>query len=472
MIRKPQETPLLRKNQIIPLEITGMTAEGNGVGHFCGLAVFVPQTAPGDQIDAKIVKVQRSLAYGIIETLHTPSPDRIAPDCESFRQCGGCVFRHIRYEAECRIKQQFVSDAFARIGRLTPRETLPILGAEQPDRYRNKAQYPCGTDRSGAPCFGFYAPRSHRLIPVTDCFLQPPVFTDILHFCEEQLRGVFSAITPYDEETGKGVLRHLYLRRGFHSGEIMVCFVTASAAPQTAKLLRALGEALIQRFPEIRSVMLNHNPKRTNVILGAETRCLCGSETIADTLCGVPVRLSPQSFYQVNTAQAERLFAEAKRLAAPQKHELLLDLYCGAGAIGLSMADAVGRVIGVEVVPQAIENAKENAKRAGITNAEFRCGDAGQIAAEFAADGTKPDLIVLDPPRKGCDTVTLEACLQMAPKRIVMISCNPATAARDAAYLYGRGYFPEVLRAADFFPRTGSVECVVLMTRIQPPEGE
>ena len=460
----------VRKNQIIPLEITGMTAEGNGVGHFCGLAVFVAQSAIGDELDVRIVKVQKNLAYGIIEAIKKPSPDRVQPDCDMFHKCGGCVFRHISYEAECRIKAQLVNDAFRRIGHITPQTTLPIFGAEQCTGCRNKAQYPYAAcklpDGTQKAAFGFYAPRSHRLVPVTYCLLQPTEFGDILHACDALLQTPgYRQITAYDEVTGTGVLRHLYLRRGYHSGEIMVCFVSAQDTRKIQQLFRTLGEALIAHFPAIRSVMLNVNPQKTNVILGRKTVCLCGNETIADTLCGVPVSLSPQSFYQVNTAQAERLFAEAKRLADPQKNELLLDLYCGAGAIGLSMADAVGKVIGVEIVPQAIEDAKANAKRAGIENAEFFAGDAGQIAAKFAADGSKPDIIVLDPPRKGCDTVTLDACLKMSPKRIVMISCNPATAARDAAYLCGNGFSLDVLRPADFFPRTGHVECVVLMSK-------
>ena len=457
----------LQKNQIIPLDITGMTAEGNGVGHFCGLAVFVPMSAVGDALDVRIVKVQKHLAYGIIEQIRTPSPDRTVPDCPHFAKCGGCVFRHITYEAECRMKEQIVRDAFERLGHITPEEIRPILGAEQLDGCRNKAQYPCGRlPETGAPCFGFYAPRSHRLIPLTDCRLQPAVFGEILRLCEHLLaQKEFKAVKPYDESTSQGVLRHLYLRRGYHSGEIMVCFVAAKCNTVLTETFRRLGAALTAQFPEICSVMLNVNRDRTNVILGRETSCLAGSPVIRDTLCGVPVRLSPQSFYQVNTAQAERLFAEAKRLAAPQKHELLLDLYCGAGAIGLSMADAAGKVIGVEIVPQAIENAKENAKAAGIENAAFFCGDAGQIAAKFAADGTKPDIIVLDPPRKGCDAVTLDACVTMSPARIVMISCNPATAARDAACLHEKGYAVRVMRPADLFPRTGHVECVVLMSR-------
>ena len=465
MSRRGQETAPVRKNQIIPLEITGMTAEGQGVGRFCGLAVFAAQGAPGDQLDVRIVKVLRSFAYGIIEQIRVPSPDRQEPDCPHYARCGGCAMRHISYAAECRIKEQTVRDAFHRLGGLQPEQELPIFGAEQSGGYRNKAQYACGiSPETGLPCFGFYAPRSHRLIPLTDCPLQPALFGRILRSCGDMLaEPQYRSITPYDETTGRGVLRHLYLRQGYHSGEVMVCFVAAAAAQK--ELLRGIGERLMREFPAIRSVMLNVNPAQTNVILGGRTLCLCGAETVGDTLCGIPVQLSPQSFYQVNTAQAERLFAEAKRLADPQPDELLLDLYCGTGVIGLSMADAVGRVIGAEVVPEAIADAKRNAARAGIGNAEFFCGDAGKIAAELAAKGTRPDLIVLDPPRKGCDAVTLDACTEMAPERIVMISCNPATAARDAAYLCAKGYALRVLRAVDLFPRTAHVECVVLMSR-------
>ena len=461
---------MLAKNQVFTAEITDISSEGSGVCRINDIAVFVPNTAVGDVAKIKIVKVMSRYAYGIVEKLITPSSDRIEPVCPKYKICGGCVFMHMSYEAECRIKSNIVTEAFARIGHLVPKEILPIFSSDSIEGYRNKAQYPYAdykyTDNKFFPKFGFYAPRSQRLVPVTYCVLQPAAFGDILRHCEEELGTAdFNAITPYNEESGNGVLRHLYIRQGFHSKEIMVCFVTTKDSNLIRKQLTDLGNTLIADTHEIKSVMLNVNPQKTNVILGKKTVCLIGKDTIADTLCGVSVSLSPQSFYQVNTAQAEKLFAEAKRLAAPEKDELLLDLYCGAGAIGLSMADTVGKVIGVEVVPQAIEDAKANAKRAGISNAEFFAGDAGEIAAKFAAEGRKPDIIVLDPPRKGCDTLTLDACLEMAPSRIVMISCNPSTAARDAAYLCENGFTLDVLRPADFFPRTKHVECVVLMSR-------
>lgn len=452
------EQPLLTKNQTVTLSIDGMTAEGNGVGRYEGMAVFVPQTAVGDVLDVKIVKVCKHYAFGIPQTIHTPSADRIPPDCPVFKQCGGCLFRHIRYDAECRIKTQFVTDAFARIGGLSP-EVLPILGAADTDGYRNKAQLPCGKapDHSGI-AFGFYAPRSHRLIHQHGCLLQPPSFQPVIDRCAALLKDV----TPYDEATGSGVLRHLYLRQGYHSHEMMVCFVVSK---NICKILQPIGRLLMDEFPQIVSVMMNINPRQTNVILGNETVCLCGKPNIDDVFCGIPVSLSPQSFYQVNTPQAERLFAEVRRLAEPQKHHLLLDLYCGTGVIGLSMADAVGRLIGVEVVPQAVENARQNAAAIGADNAEFFVGDAGAIAKALADRKLSPHIITLDPPRKGCDEVTLRACLAMAPEKIVMVSCNPATAARDAKFLSENGYSARTLRPVDLFPRTGHVECVVLMSR-------
>ncbi len=448
----------LEKNRIIPLTIDGMTAEGNGVGRYEGMAVFVPQTAVGDVLDVKIVKVCRHFAYGIPQTVHTPSADRAEPDCPVYRQCGGCLFRHITYAAECRYKEQFVADAFARIGGLHP-QVLPILGAEQTDGYRNKAQLPCGKSPDGnGVAFGFYAPRSHRLVHQHGCLLQPESFQPVIDRCA----ALLAHIAPYDEMSGKGILRHLYLRQGHHSHEMMVCFVVAKPI---RKELESAAALLAEEFPHITSVMMNVNPHKTNVILGSKTLCLWGKPYIEDVFCGIPVQLNPHSFYQVNTPQAQRLFAEVRRLAQPQKHQLLLDLYCGTGVIGLTMADAVDKLIGVEVVPQAVENAKENAKAIGAGNARFFAGDAGEIAKQLAEQNLRPHMITLDPPRKGCDAPTLDACIAMAPDTIVMVSCNPATAARDAKYLSEHGYAVEVLRPVDLFPRTGHVECVVLLSR-------
>ncbi len=448
------------KNEILPLTITGLTLEGNGVGRYDGETIFVPRTAIGDKLQCRIVKPMQHYAFGILETLTEASPDRISPDCPVCATCGGCVFRHISYAAELTAKEAAVQDAFTRIGKLSP-DFLPILGCDAPDGYRNKAQYPVGMQAGACVC-GFYAPRSHRLIPHTTCALQPPLFAEVLEatltLCTQQ------GIQPYTEETHTGILRHLYLRQGYHSKELMLCFVVTR---DITKALRPVCEALVQRFPMLQSICQNQNNARTNVILGRETKILWGADTITDTLCGNAIALSPHAFYQINTAQAERLYGIATDFAGLTGQELLLDLYCGAGTIGLSMAHKAKRVLGVEIIPQAVENAIRNAERNDIRNAEFRTGDAGKIAAQLAAEGLTPDVIVLDPPRKGCDSATLEAVLQMTPLRIVMVSCNPATAARDCATLHAGGYQVEKAQAVDMFPRTGHVETVVLLTKVQ-----
>lgn len=448
---------MLKKNDIIPLTITGMTEEGSGVGKHEGMAVFVPLTAVGDRIQARLVKVQKTYAFGILESILAPSPDRIKADCPVFSKCGGCAFRHMSYEAEKAVKEQFVTDAFRRIGKLD----VPfdgILGAE-PLYYRNKAQYPVAEADGKAVC-GFYSRRSHRVVPFTACLLQPESFASIVDFILEYVNA--HGLPAYNEGTGTGLLRHIYLRKGFHTGEIMVCFVVTKSV--RVKLL-PLGQAIMQTFPEVRSVVMNINGKNTNVILGDKTYTLCGADTITDTLCGNAIQLSPHSFYQVNTAQAQRLYALAADYAGLDGSETVLDLYCGAGTIGLSMAARAGKIIGVEIVPQAVENARQNARANNILNAEFICGDAGTVAAELVSRQEAPDVIIVDPPRKGCDSQTLEAIVSMAPQKLIMISCNASTAARDCAFLCANGYRAERAQAVDMFPRTGHVETVVLITR-------
>lgn len=448
----------MKKNDTFETEILDLTIEGSGVCRMDNMAVFVPGTAVGDRIRVKIVKVLKHYAYGIVDTLLEASPDRISPAC-TLKQCGGCVFQHVTYEAELRIKEKTVQDAFTRIGKLTP-EFLPIFGGQQRTRYRNKAQYPFALDKEGNPVLGFFARRSHRVIPVKDCLLQPELFGKIAEVVLEFVRK--QHISIYDETTGKGDLRHLYLRCGQHSGEIMVCFIVRKPI---RKQLEPLVPLLTKQFSDIRCICMNCNPKQTNVILGDRTETLWGSDTITDIMCGNRVDLSPESFYQVNTLQAERLYGIAKEFAQLTGKERLLDLYCGAGTIGLSMADRVQELIGVEIIPEAVQNAKKNAQRAGINNTRFFCGDAGTIAARLVQQGKMPDVIVVDPPRKGCDEAAIQSMVQMQPKRIVMISCNPATAARDCAVLDGLGYRAELVQPVDLFPGTGHVECVVKMTR-------
>ena len=454
----------LQKNQILTLRIERLSSDGSGVAHSAdGEAVFVPGTAPGDEARVRIVKDCGRYAFGILDELLTPSPDRIPVDCPVAGPCGGCSLRHLDYAAELRAKQESVLDAFRRIGGLEV-PVLDILPSPEVDRYRNKVQFPVGVDKNGAPCIGFYAGRTHRIVPCPDCKLQPGMLNEIgnalcAFFAQQSIR-------PYDEQSGKGLVRHIFLRRGAHSGQIMVCLVcTRAKLPHAEQLCTALRE----QFPAISTILLNVNAKNTNVILGGENHILYGPGYIEDTLCGVPVRLGPLSFYQVNTLAAERLYGVAAQYAQLTPDDALLDLYCGMGTIGLSMADQCRELIGVEIVPEAIESAKANAARMGETVAaksRFFCADAGQAATQLAAEGLHPDIVMLDPPRKGCDEATLSAVVRMAPRRVVYVSCNPATAARDAAWLEKNGYHAEKVQPVDLFPRTKHVEAVLLLTKL------
>lgn len=454
----------LQKNQILTLRIERLSSDGSGVAHSAdGEAVFVPGTAPGDEARVRIVKDRGRYAFGILDELLTPSPDRIPVDCPVAGPCGGCSLRHLDYAAELRAKQESVLDAFRRIGGLEV-PVLDILPSPEVDRYRNKVQFPVGVDKNGVPCIGFYAGRTHRIVPCPDCKLQPSVLNEI----GNALCAFFAqqGIRPYDEQSGKGLVRHIFLRRGAHSGQIMVCLVcTRAKLPHAEQLCTALRG----QFPAISTILLNVNAKNTNVILGSENHILYGPGYIEDTLCGVPVRLGPLSFYQVNTLAAERLYGVAAQYAQLSPDDTLLDLYCGMGTIGLSMAEQCRELIGVEIVPEAIESAKANAARMGeavAAKSRFFCADAGQAATQLAAEGLHPDIVMLDPPRKGCDEATLSAVVRMAPRRVVYVSCNPATAARDAAWLEKNGYHTEKVQPVDLFPRTKHCEAVLLLTKL------
>ena len=453
----------LQKNQILTLRIERLSSDGSGVAHSAdGEAVFVPGTAPGDEARVRIVKDCGRYAFGILDELLTPSPDRIPVDCPVAGPCGGCSLRHLDYAAELRAKQESVLDAFRRIGGLEV-PVLDILPSPDVDRYRNKVQFPVGIDKNGVPCIGFYAGRTHRIVPCPDCKLQPSVLNEI----GNALCAFFAqqVIRPYDEQSGKGLVRHIFLRRGAHSGQIMVCLVcTRAKLPHAEQLCTALRG----QFPAISTILLNVNAKNTNVILGSENHILYGPGYIEDTLCGVPVRLGPLSFYQVNTLAAERLYGVAAQYAQLTLDDTLLDLYCGMGTIGLSMAGQCRELIGVEIVPEAIESAKANAARMGeavAAKSRFFCADAGQAATQLAAEGLHPDIVMLDPPRKGCDEATLSAVVRMAPRRVVYVSCNPATAARDAAWLEQNGYHAEKVQPVDLFPRTKHCECVIALSK-------
>lgn len=445
----------LQKNQDIQLNIEGYTAEGNGVGHYNGQAVFVSGAAKGDEIIAHIIKAKKTYAIGIIKQILKPSPDRIAVDCAHFRSCGGCAFRHISYEAEKELKRQKVVDAFKRLAHIdVPVKDIITCKTE---RYRNKAQYPVGFDKEIVA--GFYAQKSHRIINSSDCVLQPEEFSKIVEIVKEWMAEF--DIPAYNGETGNGLVRHIYIRKAFATGQIMVCLViNGNSLPYADELC----DDLI-RIENIKSIVINENTEKTNVILGKNCATIWGEDYIEDILCGVKIRLSPLSFYQVNHDCAELLYNKASEYVGAEGNETVLDLYCGAGTIGLSMAKNVGKVIGVEIIPEAIEDAKENAKRNEIENCEFYCGDAKDAVKMLRDKKITPDAVILDPPRKGCDKEVLECVAEMNPKKIVYVSCDVSTQARDCAILRELGYETREVTPVDMFPRTAHTESVALITR-------
>lgn len=448
----------MNKNDICTLEITAISNDGSGVGRDEeGKVVFVPMTAIGDICRVKILKVKSSYSYGKVEEILTSSSDRTENDCPVFGKCGGCSLRHIVYDAEVRVKEGFIRDAFMRIGGLAP-EYLPLIRNEAASRYRNKAQYPIGKDKDGNVICGFYAVNSHRIVPCDDCALQPEIFSEIVEYIRSYIQD--NRLSVYSEAENKGVLRHICLRRGCYSGEINVTLVGRRKIPELGRL----SKELMRKFPDIKGVVLNINKQATNVIMGQEEILLAGRAEIYDTMCGNKVSLSPKSFYQVNTPMAEKLYGIAKEFAEP-KGKILADIYCGIGTIGLSMAKEAERVIGVEIVESAVENAKKNAELNGFDNAEFYCADADNAAEILRKSGVKPDVIVLDPARKGCERKVLEELAEFEAERIVMISCNPATAARDCGILEELGYRCEMVQGVDLFSGTQHVECVIKLSR-------
>lgn len=453
---------MLKKNDDITIEITSVSHEGDGVGRHDGMAVFVPKTVAGDIVDAKIVKVLKSHAYAIINRVVKPSTGRIENDCPAYRRCGGCSLRHMDYESEMAAKSAWVEQNLRRIGGFDIKTDEPLPSPEQ-SRYRNKAQYPVRMV-NGEIQAGFFAKRTHELIPLDDCLLAPDFFRgivgEVIAFMKE-----FS-LSAYDEATNTGILRHIFIRWAETSGETMLCLIiNARDIPHADALIKRIK----QNCQTVSTIVLNENREKTNVIFGKKTRVLYGSGYITDDICGVKVRISAQSFYQINRASAERLYRAALEYTdlKPDKSEILLDLYCGAGAIGLSMAHMAKRIIGVEVVEQAASDAAENARLNNVENARFIRADAAEAAKTLKAEGLRPDVIVVDPPRKGLDDDLPAIISSLNPSRVVYISCNSATLARDAARLAAFGFRLEKARAVDLFPRTAHMECVALMTAIR-----
>lgn len=448
----------MNKNQIFTGEITGCTSEGLGVARFEDRAVFVKGAIPGETCEIKIIKITKTAVYGRLEQVITPSPHRLEPLCPHFGKCGGCDFMHMDYALETQLKRQRVYDVLERIGKVSPGE-LPIAAAPTTGGYRNKVQFPVALS-DGKAAAGFFRARTHQLIPITHCHIQPPeaqtASQAVLSWMEQY------HILPYDEETHRGYVRHIFVRKGVVTGQLMVCIVANSEKlPKAPQLVETLRAAL----PELTTVIHNVNTRPGNAILGDRYHTLYGDGYIEDVLCGLTFRLSPASFYQVNHHQAQVLYEKAIALADLQGSETVLDLYCGTGTITLAMSRHAGQVIGVEVVPQAIEDAKENALRNHIQNARFFCADAGEAALQLAADGIRPDVITVDPPRKGISQDVIDAIVQMNPERVVYVSCDPATLARDIHLLEAQGYLYQTGEAVDLFPRTKHVETVCLLSK-------
>ena len=505
-----------QKNDIIAVEIEDIGNDGEGIGKAEGFTLFVKDAVVGDTVEARVVKAKKNYAYARLEKVIKPSPFRVEAKCAFHRQCGGCQLQALSYEKQLEFKEKKIRDSLVRIGGFEPEyvdvRMEPIVGMEEPFRYRNKAQYPVGTDKNGRVVTGFYAGRTHSIIANTDCWLGVEENKEILECILEYMRE--NHVSAYDEISGTGLVRHVLIRKGFFGGEIMVCLVINKeaavypvinkeiavypAANKETTLASCAGErsrkdylpkqkALIDNLIRIKgmtSVSVSINTEKTNVIMGREIHTLWGRDTISDTIHvrdmtrpgypftgkGLTFCISPLSFYQVNPGQTEKLYSLALEYAGLTGNETVWDLYCGIGTISLFLADSARKVYGVEIVPQAIEDARENARRNGIENAEFFVGKAEEVLGDFYEGNdtdAKPDVIVVDPPRKGCDGACLEAMLRVCPERIVYVSCDPATLARDLRVLCDGGYKVERIRGADMFGMTVHVETVVLMSRVK-----
>ena len=448
----------LHRGDPLQVSIETATIDGSGVARVDGQVVFVPGALPGERCSVRIAHVGRSAVFAQLLSVLTPSAHRVEPDCPYFSLCGGCALRHMDYEQELALKQAHVQSCLTRIGGQTI-SALPITGAAQTDGYRNKVQFPV-QEQDGRPVAGFFSGKTHWVIPVRHCRIQPD--------CADAIRGAVLAwmeqyhIRAYDEQTHTGYIRHIYIRFGAESGQILVCIVANCAQLPKKKQLVA---ALLAAEPGITTIVFSPNTKKGNTVLGTEFHPLYGDGTITDTLCGLQFRLSAPAFYQVNHAQAERLYEKAVQLAGLTGNETVLDLYCGTGTITLCLARHAKKAIGVEIVPQAIEDAKFNAAQNGMENAEFFCMDAGQAAKMLADRRTRPDVIVVDPPRKGVSADVIEAISAMAPQRVVYVSCDPATLARDLKLLTAAGYTLQTAEAFDLFPRCAHVETVCLLSK-------
>ena len=448
----------LEKGSVYTAVIDGYSSEGLGIARVNGAVVFVPHAVRGEEIDLRITKVMKTSCAGEIVKIHDPSPERMEPECPYAGKCGGCAYRHLTYPEELWAKRQRVQDALTRIGGLdlTVEE---ILGAKNPEHYRNKSQYPVGADGS----IGFFQARTHKVVPIRRCLIQTEAADRTAQAVGEWMRRY--KISAYDETTGKGLVRHVCVRVN-RKGESLCCVVVnGNKVPREPELAAYVTAAV----PHTVGVLLNSNTRRGNVILGDKYRTLFGRNYLMDTLCGLEFKLSMPSFYQVNRDQAEVLYGKALEFAGLTGNETVLDLYCGIGTITLCLAKAAKRVIGAEIVPPAIRDAKENALRNHIENAEFFCGDAADIAAKLESDGLRPDVVTVDPPRKGLAPEVIASVAAMGPEKVVYVSCDPATLGRDVKIFREFGYEAKRAAAVDMFPGTAHVETVVLLSRETNP---
>ncbi|KHD85452.1 23S rRNA (uracil(1939)-C(5))-methyltransferase RlmD [Heyndrickxia ginsengihumi] len=448
-----QQAPV-KKNDEIYVHFEDLTHEGNGVAKVDSYPLFVPNALPGEKGKIKVVKVNKNYGFGKLMELTETSPDRVAPACPIYDACGGCQLQHLSYSGQLQIKYKQVKDVLTRIGKLENVKVHPVLGMDDPWRYRNKAQVPVG-DREGGLIAGFYKHRSHDIIDMEACLIQQEqndiVVQTVKKICEKY--GIYA----YNEELHKGTLRHIMARYGHKTGEIMIVLITRTKEIPHKKMV---VEDILKAIPEVRSIVQNVNAKRTNVIFGDETKVLWGNEVIYDYIGNIRFAISARSFYQVNPEQTKVLYNKALEFAGLTGEETVIDAYCGIGTISLFLAQKAKQVYGVEIVPEAIEDAKRNAELNGITNVEFAVGEAETIIPQWYSQGINADVLVVDPPRKGCDETLLKTIIEMKPRQVVYVSCNPATLARDLRILEDGGYQTVEVQPVDMFPQTMHCEAV------------
>lgn len=450
----------VKKNEYITLTFEDLTHEGNGVGKIDGYPLFVPYALPGEEAVVKVLKANKKFGFGKLIEVKKPSNERVDPPCNVYYKCGGCQLQHMSYELQLDMKQNQVKNVMRKIAHLDYVPVHPTIGLEDPWRYRNKVQIPVG-EKNSELITGFYRMRSHDIIDEMErCIIQDETNDSIVDAVREIANDL--GISAYDEEKDRGVLRHIMVRTGKATKEIMVVLITRTEKlPHQEKLIQRLTEA----HPHIKSIVHNINRRRTNVIFGRKTKVIWGEEYIYDTIGDIRFAISPRSFYQVNPAQTKVLYDKALEYAQIDENDVVIDAYCGIGTISLFLAQKAKKVYGIEIVPDAIEDAKMNAEINGITNAEFVVGEAEKVMPKWKNQGFTPDVIVVDPPRKGCEPEFLHAMIEMEPKRIVYVSCNPSTLARDLVILEEGGYETKEVQPVDMFSQTNHVECVALMSR-------